>query len=70
MGTTTISQSSFFGVLFLLFGVLLGEVILLAGGASSDSSFDVNYYVTWGSSNVLSLDEGGEIQLSMDKSSG
>lgn len=68
---TTISQSSFFGVLFLLFGVvLLGEVILLAGGASSDSSFDVNYYVTWGSSNVLSLDEGGEIQLSMDKSSG
>ncbi|XP_058199798.1 xyloglucan endotransglucosylase/hydrolase protein 2-like [Rhododendron vialii] len=67
---TTISQSSFFGViLFLLFGVL-GEVVILAGGASSDSSFDVNYYVTWGSSNVLSLNDGGEIQLSMDKSSG
>lgn len=63
-------QSSFFGViLFVLVGVL-GEVLILAGGASSDSSFDVNYYVTWGSSNVLSLNEGGEIQLSMDISSG
>ncbi|KAF7119446.1 hypothetical protein RHSIM_Rhsim13G0046700 [Rhododendron simsii] len=70
MGTIS-DQSSFFGViLFLLFGVLLGEVLILAGGASSDSSFDVNYYVTWGSSNVLSLNEGGEIQLSMDISSG
>lgn len=51
-----------FSVLLLLSWVLASE-----GG---DISFYRNYKVTWGANNVLSLDQGREIQLSMDASSG
>ncbi|KAB1210179.1 Xyloglucan endotransglucosylase/hydrolase protein 2 [Morella rubra] len=51
-----------FSVLLLLSWVLASE-----GG---DISFYRNYKVAWGANNVLSLDQGREIQLSMDASSG
>ncbi|KAL7172772.1 hypothetical protein ACSBR2_032279 [Camellia fascicularis] len=58
---------------FFAICVLLGEVVVVAGRArarASDDSFDENYYVTWGNNHVLSLNQGREIQLSMDSSSG
>jgi len=32
--------------------------------------FDVNYVVTWGQDHILKLNQGKEVQLSMDYSSG
>ncbi|XP_057482993.1 xyloglucan endotransglucosylase/hydrolase protein 2-like [Actinidia eriantha] len=54
-----------------LFVFSLFAIVLLSSGArTTDSSFDVNYYVTWGNNHVLSLNQGREIQLSMDNTSG
>lgn len=54
-------------LLILIHGVLAGR----SGGFRDDStSFDQNYAVTWGNNNIVKLDRGREIQLSMDKSSG
>ncbi|KAH0891237.1 hypothetical protein HID58_053666 [Brassica napus] len=39
-----------------------------AGVPAGGRPFDDNYVVTWG--NVLKLDQGREVQLSMDKTSG
>uniref|UniRef100_A0A5B7BEF6 Xyloglucan endotransglucosylase/hydrolase n=1 Tax=Davidia involucrata TaxID=16924 RepID=A0A5B7BEF6_DAVIN len=52
-------------IAFLLQAVV---TVVMAGGAG----FDVNYYITWGNDHdhVLSLNQGREIQLSMDNSSG
>ncbi|EOA18403.1 hypothetical protein CARUB_v10006944mg [Capsella rubella] len=36
----------------------------------NDVGFDENYVVTWGQNNVLKLNQGKEVQLSMDQSSG
>ncbi|GAV70710.1 Glyco_hydro_16 domain-containing protein/XET_C domain-containing protein [Cephalotus follicularis] len=54
-------------IAFLSF-LLLGEVLLVSG--SSDTSFNQSYDITWGYNHVLSLNDGREIQLSMDASSG
>ncbi|XP_031285504.1 xyloglucan endotransglucosylase/hydrolase protein 2-like [Pistacia vera] len=59
----------------LSFFVLLGGVFAQSNYSDSyysdsDSSFDQNYYITWGNDHVRSLNEGREIQLSMDRSSG
>ncbi|XP_059625210.1 xyloglucan endotransglucosylase/hydrolase protein 2-like [Cornus florida] len=40
------------------------------GIGARNSSFDVNYSITWGNDHVLPLNQGREIQLSMDKFSG
>ncbi|KAL6968009.1 xyloglucan:xyloglucosyl transferase [Sarracenia purpurea var. burkii] len=56
--------SCFFAVLIIL---QHGEAV--AAGGAGDLSFDENYYVTWGNNHVSSLNQGTEIQLSMDKSS-
>ncbi|XP_077236671.1 xyloglucan endotransglucosylase/hydrolase protein 2-like [Tasmannia lanceolata] len=47
-------------------------VFVFVGGAigQNDTSFDQNYVIQWGGDHVLSLDQGREIQLYMDKSSG
>lgn len=53
---------------FFAMYLFLGEG--LAGRLLTETSFDSNYEITWGDFNVLSLNQGSEIQLSMDKSSG
>lgn len=51
--------------------ILIHGVRGRSGAFRDDStSFDQNYAVTWGNNNILKLDGGREIQLSMDKSSG
>lgn len=52
---------SFFGFL------LLGSWFVASNGAVS---FDQNYQITWGNDHVISSNQGSDIQLSMDKSSG
>ncbi|XP_073010416.1 xyloglucan endotransglucosylase/hydrolase protein 2-like [Typha latifolia] len=57
---------------------LLLVVVCNGGGAfgrriladDQQSGFDQNYVITWGGNHVSFLDQGREIQLSMDKSSG
>ncbi|KAJ8899348.1 hypothetical protein K2173_018322 [Erythroxylum novogranatense] len=51
---------------FLAFLIFVGVL----AGVIGDNSFDQNYYITWGNGNVLSLQAGTEVQLSLDKSSG
>ncbi|KAJ6710946.1 XYLOGLUCAN ENDOTRANSGLUCOSYLASE/HYDROLASE PROTEIN 8-RELATED [Salix koriyanagi] len=51
---------------FLAF-LLIGGVLARRNG---DASFDRNYDITWGNDHVLSIDEGRQIQLSLDNSSG
>ncbi|VVA15814.1 PREDICTED: xyloglucan endotransglucosylase/hydrolase [Prunus dulcis] len=49
-------------------------LLLLVGGTiasnNDDSAFDKNYEITWGNDHVLSLNQGREIQLSLDSRSG
>ncbi|KAA8550615.1 hypothetical protein F0562_002299 [Nyssa sinensis] len=52
------------------FAFFLQAVVLMGGKASDINSFDTNYYITWGNDHVLSQNQGREIQLSMDISSG
>lgn len=49
--------------------VLLGGILHLSRGRE-DVNFDINYNITWGNDHVLSLDQGREVQLSMDIQSG
>ncbi|XP_057965438.1 xyloglucan endotransglucosylase/hydrolase protein 2-like [Malania oleifera] len=54
---------------------LCAWLLLAAGGmvlsrGNGGPSFDENYYITWGNDHVQSLDQGRELQLSMDRSSG
>ncbi|XP_042490363.1 xyloglucan endotransglucosylase/hydrolase protein 2-like isoform X2 [Macadamia integrifolia] len=51
---------------FLAF-CLVGEAV---AAGTTDPSFDTNYEITWGNDHVQSINQGREIQLSMDKSSG
>ena len=51
---------------FVLVLFLIGTVD--AGVPAGGRPFDDNYVVTWG--NVLKLDQGRQVQLSMDKTSG
>ncbi|XP_058114276.1 xyloglucan endotransglucosylase/hydrolase protein 2-like [Magnolia sinica] len=72
VGISTKALCSFFMAsttilgLFLLFS--LGGVV--AEGLSNDPNFNYNYAVTFGGDHVVSLDQGREIQLTMDKSTG
>ncbi|GLT24943.1 hypothetical protein SLA2020_001040 [Shorea laevis] len=62
-----------FYVLSVFAFLLLGRVLATTRNTSNvnaDVSFDQFYQVTWGYDHVLSLNQGREIQLSMDKSSG
>ncbi|KDP26372.1 hypothetical protein JCGZ_17530 [Jatropha curcas] len=52
---------------YVLTFLLIGGVI---AKRTSDISFDQNYEVTWGYDHVLSLHQGRQVQLSMDKYSG
>ncbi|KAJ4957325.1 hypothetical protein NE237_014108 [Protea cynaroides] len=56
-----------FSSLFLLAFCLVGGSVATR---ATDPSFDTNYEITWGSDHVQSINQGREIQLSMDKSSG
>ncbi|XP_059433533.1 xyloglucan endotransglucosylase/hydrolase protein 2-like [Corylus avellana] len=56
------------GFSIVLVSLLLANWVIASEG--SDISFDQNYKVTWGFDHVLSLNQGREIQLSMDISSG
>ncbi|XP_020227782.1 xyloglucan endotransglucosylase/hydrolase protein 2 [Cajanus cajan] len=61
------------GSLFLIFLLLLLHLtdgVLVRGSMNTETSFDQNYEVTWGGDHVLSLNQGKEIQLTMDNSSG
>ncbi|XP_027337101.1 xyloglucan endotransglucosylase/hydrolase protein 2-like [Abrus precatorius] len=53
---------------FLLF--LVFHVIFAKGSNSDEIRFDQNYKVVWGGNHVLPLNQGKEIQLSLDNSSG
>ncbi|XP_018847735.1 xyloglucan endotransglucosylase/hydrolase protein 2-like [Juglans regia] len=57
-----------FLLLFLL--PLLDDLVLSSAEGTDIISFYENYNVTWGFDHVLSLNQGREIQLSMDSSSG
>ena len=58
--------------LFLIFLILLlADGVLVRGSINiTEISFDQNYEVTWGDNHVVSLNQGKEIQLTMDNSSG
>ncbi|KAJ1397468.1 Transferase [Sesbania bispinosa] len=59
------------GSLFLVFLILLVDDGLHARGSiDTELSFDQNYEVIWGDDHVVSLNQGKEIQLTMDNSSG
>ncbi|KAJ7961540.1 Xyloglucan endotransglucosylase/hydrolase [Quillaja saponaria] len=51
-----------------LMSLLLGGVLSISG--SSEISFNNNYSVTWGNDHVLSSNNGSQVQLSLDISSG
>lgn len=53
----------------LLFLLTLLDLVLSSEGTDIISFYE-NYNVTWGFDHVLSLNQGREIQLSMDSSSG
>lgn len=61
---------------FSIFGFVLAlSLIIRVRGAinidiNQEASFDENYVVTWGQEQVLKLNQGKEVQLSMDHSSG
>ncbi|PON70827.1 Xyloglucan endotransglucosylase/hydrolase [Parasponia andersonii] len=57
-------------LVFFVFLVLGCRGLLVATQNTDNTSFDQNYQVTWGFDHVLSSNQGREIQLSMDKSSG
>lgn len=40
------------------------------GNTDTDTNFDQNYYITWGKDHFQSTNQGKEIQLSLDASSG
>ncbi|XP_062078174.1 xyloglucan endotransglucosylase/hydrolase protein 2-like [Humulus lupulus] len=61
------SVLGFFVFVFLGFE---GLVRIRSEKSDDNTSFDENYKVTWGFDHVLSLNQGTQIQLSMDKSSG
>jgi len=58
--------------LIYIFLVVLVPYVVLARGIrrSEEIIFDQNYKVTWGDNHVISINQGKEIQLTMDYSSG
>ncbi|GLT24942.1 hypothetical protein SLA2020_001030 [Shorea laevis] len=61
------SVPSFFA--FLLLGILATTRTNTAN-ADVNASFDQSYQITWGNDHVKSLNQGKEIQVSLDKTSG
>lgn len=59
-------------LIFIFLVVLVPHVVLARGIRRSEEIlvFDQNYKVTWGDNHVMSLNQGKEIQLTMDNSSG
>lgn len=55
------------GLILLL---ILGGLGVIACENSDTVSFDENYHITWGSDHVLASNQGSQIQLSMDRSTG
>ncbi|MED6152366.1 hypothetical protein PIB30_091310, partial [Stylosanthes scabra] len=55
---------------FLLIVLFTYGALLASGGGSREVSFDENYKVIWGDNHVVSLNQGTEVQLTMDNSSG
>lgn len=64
------AASAAFSVLALLLAFLLLELVVGRRFMSDDSTFDESYGVTWGKDHVMSLDQGRQLQLSLDQSSG
>lgn len=58
--------------LIFIFLVVLVPYVVFARGIrrSEEIIFDQNYNVTWGGNHVMSINQGKEIQLTMDYSSG
>lgn len=57
-------------IIFLLGFHVLGGNWVLAIRNDDGVNFDLNYNVTWGYDHVSLFNDGKELQLSMDKSSG
>jgi len=53
-----------------IFLILLVVHVLVQGSMETETSFDQNYEVIWGDDHVVSLNQGKEVQLTMDNSSG
>jgi len=53
---------------FFIFLLLLRVVV--QGKMDTETRFDQNYEVIWGDDHVVSLNQGRQIQLTMDNSSG
>ncbi|WCJ38040.1 Xyloglucan endotransglucosylase/hydrolase [Euphorbia peplus] len=49
---------------------ILGFIFVFSVTNGADISFDQNYKVTWGNDHVIPLNQGTQVQLFMDKSSG
>ncbi|KAL6500009.1 hypothetical protein OROGR_027919 [Orobanche gracilis] len=60
------SSYQYLSIVFAIFLVLGSGVHV----KSDDKQFDVNYDVTWGNDHVSFIDQGREVQLSMDINSG
>ena len=56
--------------IFVFLLVLVADGVLAGGREREEISFDQNYEVIWDGSFVVPLNQGKEIQLTMDKSSG
>jgi len=64
-----LSIFGFVSVLYLIIRVD-ARAYEVNGIDQSKVGFDDNYVVTWGQNNVLKLNQGKEVQLSLDHSSG
>ena len=56
--------------IFVFLLVFVADGVLAGGREREETSFDQNYEVIWDGSFVVPLNQGKEIQLTMDKSSG
>lgn len=56
--------------LLVLLILLLIINVVTTGRAKDDVNFDENYAVTWGGDHVVYMNQGKDIQISMDKASG
>nr|GMD26994.1 xyloglucan endotransglucosylase/hydrolase protein 2-like [Ipomoea batatas]GME21048.1 xyloglucan endotransglucosylase/hydrolase protein 2-like [Ipomoea batatas] len=58
------------GAATVVISVAVAVAVAISAAAAADVSFDANYFVDWGNYHVISSNQGREIQLSMDQSSG
>ncbi|KAE8668770.1 Xyloglucan endotransglucosylase/hydrolase protein 2 [Hibiscus syriacus] len=50
--------------------VIIVVAVIACGSIAVNVSFDKNYHITWGNSHVKSINQGNQIDLLMDQSSG